>query len=216
MRKLLLAIAAFMLLASVGCNRNSNSESDSFPANFSGMSDNERMAYMMRHADPDSVAQFLCNAFLGRVPGAKIDTLAIAYLYAIENYRGEDADKFSMAFEQIMRELPLGDKMHTQFSLGLADTLSVGYDLGLGYVSQIRRRNMKPDEIDADIAAFRETCGRDTATYNRFVRGFKTALTEDKGKDLSDDIYRRYIGMQEILSDSLKRLRMGAVTTESK
>lgn len=195
---------AILAIGTVGCKKESDGDRNGLPGNFAKMTDQERMAYLMRQADPDSVAHFLCYAFLGRVPGASIDTLAMAYLYAIENYRGEDAEKFGTAFELVLKELPLADKMHTQFALGLADTLSVGYDLGLGYVSQIRRRDMKPKEIDEDIANFRKKCGSDTATYNRFVRGFKLALEVDKGKDLSNEIYTRYISLQEELPDSLR------------
>lgn len=190
-------MAAILSIVAVSCKSDKKEGSSGLPANFSTMSDQERMQFMMRKADPDSVAHFLCYAFLGRVPGAKIDTLAMAYLYALENYRGDDAEKFGTSFELVMKELSLADKMKTQFELGLADTLSVGYDLGLGYVGQIRRRNMSIKDIDADIAKFRESCGRDTATYNRFVKGFHTVLELDRGKDLPNDIYNRYIGLKE-------------------
>lgn len=199
-------MAAILSVLAVSCNGDKKNEANGLPANFSTMSDQERMDYMMRKADPDSVAHFLCYAFLGRVPGAKIDTLALAYIYAYESYRGDDADRFGAAFELVLKELSLADKMKTQFELGLADTLSVGYDLGLGYVGQIRRRNMSIKEIDADIAKFRESCGRDTATYNRFVKGFRTVLELDRGKDLSNDIYNRYIGLKEerMASDTIQ------------
>ena len=161
------------------------------------MKDSERLSYVMRKAEPDSVARFLCYASLGRIPGVKIDTLGTAYLYVIESYKGQDADKFGIAFEQVMKELPLADKMETQFRLGLADTLTIGYDLGLGYVAQIRDRRMGIKEIDADIASFREACRRDTATFRRFVQGFRTALAEDRGKDLKPEIYNKYIHLSE-------------------
>lgn len=188
----------FILMATVSCHRSQKDEDGSLPANFATMTDGERMAYMMRRVEPDSVARFLCYASLGRVPGAKIDTLAIAYLYAVENYRGADNDRFGAAFEFVLKELSLEDKMHTQLALGLSDTLQVGYELGLGYVGQIRSHNLKPAEIDRQISSFRSACGGDTATYKRFVKGFRTALAVDSGKDLSADIYRKYIDMPEL------------------
>ena len=102
----------------------------------------------------------------------------------------------STSFEAAVNELPLCDKMHTQLALGTSDTLSVGYDLGLGYVSQIRTRGLTQKDIDADIDNLRKACGTDTATYTRFVKGFKTALQADRGKDLPNDIYSRYINLK--------------------
>lgn len=196
MRKLLYLLLAVSALCAVSCKKNGEGNGE-FPESFSTMKDSDRLSYVMRKAEPDSVARFLCYASLGRIPGAKIDTLGTAYLYVIESYKGQDADKFGIAFEQVMKELPLADKMETQFRLGLADTLTIGYDLGLGYVSQIRDRRMGIKEIDADIASFREACRRDTATFRRFVQGFRTALSEDRGKDLKPEIYNKYIHLSE-------------------
>lgn len=197
MRKLLLAVVSILLIVVVSCGKKGDESATGLPSDFTKMNDEQRMAYMMRKADPDSVARFLCAASLGKVPGAKIDTLPIAYLYALEHYRGEDSDRFGMAFELALKELSLSDKMHTQFALGLADTLQVGYELGLGYVGQIRSSRMTIKDIDKELAEFKQTCGNDTATYRRFIKGFKTALAVDSGKDLSMDVYRKYISMPE-------------------
>lgn len=197
MRKLLIVVAGLLAVTAVGCRKGGDSENGGLPENYATMSDRQRMEYIMRKVDPDSVAHFLCYSFLDRIPGAKVDTLAMAYLYAIENYKGNDAEKFGTAFELVLKELPLSDKMKTQFALGLADSLSVGYDLGLGYVGQIRRRGMKVAEIDEDIKNFRQACGHDINTYNRFVTGFRTALRVDRGKDLSPEVYNRYINLKE-------------------
>ena len=125
--------------------------------------------------------------------GVKIDTLANAYLYALDNYKGEDADKFAIAFETKRAELQLADNMRMQFRLNLADTLQVGYSLGLEYVGTIRRKGLKAKDIDKEIADFRKAC--DEYTFRRFVKGFKLGLEEDKGKDFPADIYKRYINM---------------------
>lgn len=199
MRKLLLAVGLTAVLAVSSCGSKDSENAGAFPASFKTMSDSERMAYMMRKADPDSVARFLCYASLGKVPGAQIDTLGTAYLYAIETYRGDDSEKFGVAFEMVMKNLSLADKMHTQFKLGLSDTLSIGYDLGLGYVGTIRSKQLGVDDIEKDISGFRKACGSDTATYRRFVSGFRTALSVDSGKDLQNDIYTRYINMSDRL-----------------
>lgn len=195
MKKLLIAIFAFLTILIVSCKSNKGSANGSFPESFTTMSDEERMAYMMRNAEPDSVARFLCYASLGRIEGIKIDTLTNAYLYALDNYRGADVDKFAVEYEMTMADLPLADKMRTQFNMNLADSLQIGYELGLSYVGNIRRKGLQASEIDKEIADFRKACGSDEMTFARFVKGFKVALSEDHGKDLSADIYKRYISM---------------------
>ena len=196
MKELRIAFVAILSVLAVGCKKKGGDGTNGFPANFMTMRDSERLEYMMRRVDPDSVARFLCYSYLGRVPGSKIDTLAVAHLYACDKYRGEDFEKYITSFEAAVNELPLCDKMHTQLALGTSDTLSVGYDLGLGYVSQIRTRGLTQKDIDADIDNLRKACGTDTATYTRFVKGFKTALQADRGKDLPNDIYSRYINLK--------------------
>lgn len=184
-------IAACVMIA--GCSSKDGNSSQKFPSNFKTMSDKERMDYVMRTADPDSVARFLCNAAVGKVDGARIDSLNMAYLYVMERYSGGDLDKFAVEFQNAKDQLPLAEKMQADFKLGLADSLQVGYDLGLGYVNQIRSKNLDVATAKQEISDFKKACGRDTATYNRFIRGFKTALRSDYGKDLKKEIYNTFI-----------------------
>ena len=94
MKKLLIAFVAILSVLAVGCKKKGGDGTNGFPANFMTMRDSERLEYMMRRVDPDSVARFLCYSYLGRVPGSKIDTLAVAHLYACDKYRGEDFEKY--------------------------------------------------------------------------------------------------------------------------
>lgn len=190
MKKLLFFMLTFLL---VGCGSKQGEVSSGEAKKMGNMTDRELMAYMMRNAEPDSVAGFLLQAALDHVQGVKIDTLANAYLYTLDNYKGEDADKFAIAFETKRAELQLADNMRMQFRLNLADTLQVGYSLGLEYVGTIRRKGLKAKDIDKEIADFRKAC--DEYTFRRFVKGFKLGLEEDKGKDFPADIYKRYINM---------------------
>lgn len=197
MKKLLLFIGIGLLALIAACSGNEKKTQSALPPNFSSMSDEERMSTMMRKIDPDSLARFLCRASLGEIPGAQIDTLSTAYVYAIENLRGDDVEKFAVGFENAMSNLSLSDKMATQFKLGLSDSLSVGYDLGLRYVNTIRTKRLDIKAIEKDLGEFRQACGTDTSTYRRFVYGFRTALAVDSGKDLSNDIFNRYINMSD-------------------
>lgn len=191
MRRLLLYCAVALTAVSVGCSGGGNSAKD-MPVNFAAMSDAERMAYMMEHVSPDSVARFICDAALGRTGDVHIDTLATATLYVYEHYRDSALVAFSQEYESYSQSLPVADKMRLYSMAGIDDPMGMGYQLGLEYVSQIRERNMSVAQIDEELAALRQACGEDTLTYQRFLKGFQTVLRIDRGKDLPEEIYNRF------------------------
>ena len=49
------------------------------------------------------------------------------------------------------------------------------------------------DDVERELAEFRKACGADSATYRRFIVGFKTVLNVDRGVDVPRDIYNRFI-----------------------
>lgn len=156
------------------------------------MADVVQVKYMMDNATPDSVARFICLAALGEVPGARIDTLPMASLYAYENYRDTALTAFSDEYDRFSMSLPLPKKMKIFSMAGTIDPQGLGYDLGLHYVDQIREKGMTLAEVKEELAEFKKACAQDPATYERFMKGFKVVLELDHGKDLSQDIYKEY------------------------
>lgn len=163
-----------------------------FPSDFSTMSDSQKVAYLMENATPDSVARFLCNATLERIPGVKIDSLSTATLYAYNHYKGDDVAKFQTAFDEYADALSPAPRMKLLFKAGTEDPVRLGYMLGLDYVSQIREENKSVAQVEEDLKQLKAACGSDTETYDRFIQGFKIALREDRGKDLPEAIYQRF------------------------
>lgn len=195
MKKIFIASAvAAVLLAS--CGNNNKSEGD-YPKNFKKIGDAGRIAYMMGRVKPDSLARFVVYGSLGMNPGAPIDTLATAVLYASEHLKGDDQTEFFREFENLSESLPLADKMKIYAAAGMEDPQGLGFKLGLEYIGRIREDNKKMKEIDAELAEFKKACANDSDTYRRFVVGFKVALQEDHGKDLSEEIYQKYINMPD-------------------
>lgn len=185
--------AAVALMA--GCS-GKGGDAGSFPADFNSLSDGERVAYVMDNASPDSVARFICLAALGKVPGAKIDTLATASLYAYEHYSDSTLTIFSDEFDRFSSSLPLPDRMRIMALSGLIDPQGLGYELGLHYVDQIRERKMNTAEVKAEIEALRKACADDPKTFSRFLTGFKTVLRLDRGKDLDAEVYEAFINYE--------------------
>lgn len=188
---------AIMVMAGVSLMscKSDKTSIQSMPAGFDKMSDNEKVAYMMKHAKPDSVARFICRAALGDMPGIKIDTLANATLYAYEIYKDDDLQTFSQAYDSFSESLPLDRKMTLRKLAALDDPMALGYQLGLEYVNNIRMDKKNAKTVEAEIASLKKVCAEnpeDSATFRRFMKGFEVALVADHGSDVPRAIYDKY------------------------
>lgn len=167
----------------------------SYPEEMSRMDDSGKVAYMMKNATPDSVARFICMASLGEISGVKIDTLATATLYAYENYKDGDLQTFAQAFDSYSESLPLDRKMKLRKLAAEQDPMGLGYELGLEYVNKIRMNHKSAKEVEEEIAALKKVCREnpeDTATFTRFMKGFKVALEMDGSSEIPAEIYKKY------------------------
>lgn len=191
MKQLWCAAAALAIMVAA-CGRGNGEGNGEFPSDFQQRSDAEKISYMMGHASPDSVARFVCDASLGMVNGARIDTFANALLYAYETYRGDSLTMFCDAFEQYSSNLPLDRKMKIYALAGKTDPMGLGYQLGLEYVAKIKEKSMTADEVSAEIEAFKKACADDPDTYSRFEKAFALALSLDDTPDLPRDIKQKF------------------------
>lgn len=187
--KIYCVCAAAMLTACSGANKSDGH----FDEGFQKLSDGDKVAYVMQNATPDSVARFIVDAAIGRIPGVTIQSLPEATLYAYEHYKSEkDLQTFSVAYDDYAESLPLEGKMKVMRLAGEIDPQGIGYQLGLQYVSHIRDGEMSVDEVTTEIEAFRKACADDDMMFQRFITGFKVALEADRGKDLKNDIYLKF------------------------
>lgn len=181
----------FMAALLTGCG-GSASHHGELPAGFDAMDDAGRVAWMMKHVPADSVARFICRGALGQVPGGRIDTLATATLYAYENYKDTALIAFAEAYDRCVDGMSLPDRMRLYVMAGTEDPQGLGYQLGLEYAGHIRQHKMTVEQVEREVAELRRACGNDSATYQRFVKGFQTVLKIDRGKDLPEDIFNKF------------------------
>lgn len=191
---LLSAGAISLSLLAVACGSGEKSEGN-FPSDFNNLTDTQKVAYVMQHATPDSVARFVCNVPLGKVPGVTLDYNA-ATIYVYDTYKTEDQAAYAAAFDSYVDSLPLPDRMRLYSISGAEDPQGLGYKLGLDYVRSIRDNHMTPDQVEKELKEFKKACGTDTETYHRFIVGFHTVLNLDHGKDLPEEIYTRFINYE--------------------
>ncbi|MDE7442325.1 MAG: hypothetical protein K2M69_09190 [Muribaculaceae bacterium] len=178
-----------------GCKKEASESAAGFPTDFNKRSDEDKVAFVMRTCTPDSVARFVMNASLGRIKGIQIDTLSNAELYVFSNYNSEMQQKYAEESVRLKEQLTLAQRMQL-FKKGSTDEpISFGLDLGLGYLSRVRERNMSADDVAKEIKDFKKECGNDTATYRRFTVGFTEALRQDRDKDVKKEIYDRFINL---------------------
>ncbi len=179
------------------CSCGGKNRSGDFPDNFGTIGDAGRVSYMMKNVTPDSVARFICDAALGKVEGARIDSLPTATLYAYEHYKNTDLASFAAQYDAYSQSLPLEEKMKLYALAGSYDPQQLGYQLGLEYVGNIRSKKMTADQVAAELEEFKKACGNDHGTYKRFVKGFKVVLELEKGNGISGDIYSRFKNLNE-------------------
>ena len=184
------AAVATLLIGGSACKRKGHAD---LPSDFEEKTDAQKVEWLMKETTPDSVARFICKAAVGQNEDATIKSLADASLYAYEHYTGENLAKFQIAYDDFVSTLPLAPKMKLLYQAGQLDPIGLGYQLGLEYVGQIREQKKSVQDIESEIAEFRRACGKDHDTYDRFITGFHTALEADRGQDLSEEVYRRFI-----------------------
>lgn len=198
MRKLpLVFVTLSFVIAAFSCKKTGDKSDSDWQSAIDSLGDSRKVAYVMDHATPDSVARFICDAALDKAGGCKIDTLAVAAAYAYEHYSDSALMAFSSEFDDYVANRPLPDKMRLYYMAGRTDAHRLGYVLGLEYVSEIREQHKTVDEIRAEIAELKTACGEDSATYVRFVKGFRTVLKADHGSDLPEDVYKAFVDMPE-------------------
>ena len=196
MRRYIIFLSVIVAVLVTSCGGKNRKEESKFPEKFNLISDSQRIDYMIENASPDSVARFIVLAALGKIEGAKIDSLGIATSYAYEVYSGSELDRFGEEYDQFVNSLPLADKMKIYVMAGVEDPQGLGLQLGLEYMQAIRENNLSVQDVEKEINVFKEACGEDSATYKRFIIGFRTVLAVDSGRDMPKDIYDRFITIE--------------------
>lgn len=180
-----LLLAIFLIACSKGDKSN-------LPENFKSLSTDDKMAFLMDHMTPDSLARFLCNSAMGKVYNSRIE-LQPAMAYAYEHYNEDDQVAFALACEEYQQSLPLHEKVKFAKLAATEDPDIMSYELGLAYVGDIRENHKDVAQVTEEIDKLTKECRSDPDFYKRFMKGFKTALRLDRHRDLDDKIYLKFI-----------------------
>lgn len=124
-----------------GCASSGSDKEKGFPSGFDSLDDVSKVAYVIENATPDSVARFLCEASLGHVAEARIDTLALAAAFAYEHYNDSALIAFSQEFDSYSANLPLADKMriYSLPALPIRSASAMSWVLSTSAISASRR-----------------------------------------------------------------------------
>lgn len=141
-----------------------------------GATDKEKVGYMAQLCTPDSLARFICYGALGKSESGKIDSLAMAQLYAIEIYQADDRKmaEFSRAYDETVEQLPLADHYRLTVMTGTLDDTQMPLDLGLRYGARVAREKLPAATVKADTIALSRIV--DSHFFELFKRAFETAL----------------------------------------
>lgn len=191
-------IALFVLiacLASISCKK---SDSVSLPGNFKNLPSEDQMQYLMANMPPDSLANFLCDAALGKKYDVRIE-LPVVRAYAYEHYSEDEIVAFESAISNYEKSLPLYEKVRFAKMAIAEDPDMYTYELGLAYVGTIRDEKKDIQQVSEELDKFRKECKIDKDFYKRFMKGFKTALIYDRHHDLDDKIYQKFISYPDTI-----------------
>lgn len=172
MRLFLFAAALFLMTACGG----GKSSVDAKTAPGADASDKEKVSYMAQLVSPDSLARFICYGALGKSKDGKIDTVAMAQIYALEIYQADEEKvvEFSRAFDETSESLPLTDVYKFAKMLSELDDTQLPLDMGLRYGARVRRDKISAGAVKADTAALAKAV--DPAFFRLFVEAFETAV----------------------------------------
>jgi len=176
-----------LLMASCGSK---DGQANGYPAD--NLNDTAKVSYMMQRCEPDSVARYICNTFLGWNQGCTLDTMANAVAYAYTHYQGDKLVKFSETFDTYANSLPLPQRMIILSKAAVSDADGLGYRLGLDYAAEIQSQRKQLKDIDAEMAELRKACGADTLTYLRVLNGLSVALSLPEYSNLPADVRAKY------------------------
>lgn len=176
--KVLPGLLVGVMLLSVSACSGPKTSSEVTKAPDASATDRDKVMYMVQLNDPDSVARFLCYAALGKSTEGKIDSLALAQLYALEAYQADDdrIAEFSRAYEECVEQLPLVDMYRIHQMTGIFDETELPLDLGLHYGSRIMRDTLNAAKIKADTIALSRQMTPET--FALFRKALKTAIGE--------------------------------------
>ncbi|MBD5283859.1 MAG: hypothetical protein HDS31_04565 [Bacteroides sp.] len=139
-------------------------------------SDKEKVQYIAQTCGPDSLARFICYAALGKSNDGKIDSLAMAQLYALEIYQADDEKiaRFSRVFDETVESLPLADSYRLTEMTGTLDDTQMPIDLGLHYGAKVKRDKIDPARVKTDTASLARIV--DPHFFELFQKAFDTAI----------------------------------------
>lgn len=187
--KFILCVSLCLSLASCSGNKNKGN-ADNLPAD--NLCDTAKIAFMIQRTTPDSVARFICNTAMGLNKGISLNSLQESVIFAYEKYQDADLIKFSEEFDAYVESLPLTHKMKILSQAALSDPDGLGYKLGLEYAFQIQANKLSLSQIDAEMQAFKASCGDDTITYLRVLNGLSIALSLPEYSGLPKEILEKY------------------------
>lgn len=168
-------LVALTACLTVGCGGDKNSETaGGFPG--AAATDREKVEYVAKTYGPDSLARFICYGALGKSAEGKIDSLAMAQLYALELYAADEEKiaRFSRTFDETVEALPLADSYRITKMTGMLDDTQMPLDLGLHYGAKVRREQLSAAKVKSDTTELSKMV--DEQFFRLFRKAFETAM----------------------------------------
>lgn len=143
----------------------------------------------------DSLARYVCQLALSD-KSPRIDNIGDVEMF-IYNVKGEkEFETYTLAKEDYITSMSLANKLRLMRKNVMIDPEVIGYTLGAQYVSATIEKRLKIGQVDREIAEFRQMCGDDDATFQRFLKGYAAGIKASSPGQIPADIAAKYGGIK--------------------
>ena len=191
-QKILLVAVAVVMVSLSSCKSDSATTSR-MSKDFAASADTVKVRMLIESGMPmDSLAMYLCKAAIGEVKGVSINNFSDVDAYIYMNRGEKEYELYALAMDDYTKQLPLVSKLKLYKKSALVDPDKAGYQLGLEYVNDVMDKKLKIGQVDREIADFRQACGEDEDTYNRFLKGFALGISTRAAGEIPQEVAAKY------------------------
>lgn len=202
-RTIILILFSFILSASVlGCKNGKAIDRDKLFSELKGQEDTIIIKTLSTILRPDSMANFLCEAALGKIPNIKMKSFNNNVIYAYNLYPDSLRSTFLQSIDNFADNSNSQDKVALYILAGGNDLKRTGFKFGREIFSRIKNNSEDSLSVFREIIEFQKQLVAEN-DFNEFYIGFKTASNLEKDIILKEKVLKliEKNNSEEIISD---------------
>lgn len=178
-----LGIFLMMISLFCGCAFSHADTTEKLPAEFQQLNDTAKVAYMMKRLAPDSMARFVCNSALNKIPLSPIDSFAATVRYLYTAYNDSDLVVFCEELNTYPATLSPSEKIKIYLMASENKPARLGYRMGKDYAAELKKGKISLEIMKEEIEIIKDSLRQDSNDFNKFFAGLKTGLNSEEADE---------------------------------